>query len=226
MFIGHFAVAFAAKRAAPRTSLGTLLFGAQFLDLIWPPLVLLGVEHFHVEPGVTKMNPLAFDSYPISHSLLMSLVWSVVIGVVYLARRRYRAGAIMVGIAVFSHWVLDWVTHRPDLQLAPGSEARVGLGLWNHPSLEIGIESAMFLGALASYILQTRPRDGVGRWGLIGFILLLLFFYVGNVTGPPPPNADIVAWMALGLWLFVPWAAWFDRHREVVRRDGQRSPLA
>src|SRR5258705_1495114 len=102
MFIGRFAVALAGKRAAPKTSLGTLLLGAQFLDLLWPPLTLLGIEHFRIVPGITKMTPLDFESYPISHSLLMSAVWAVLIGGVYFARRRYRAAAVMVGIAAVS----------------------------------------------------------------------------------------------------------------------------
>src|SRR4051812_40265844 len=134
MFIGHFAVALAGKRVAPKTSLGTLLLGAQFLDLLWPPLTLSGIERFQIVPGITKMTPLLFESYPISHSLLMSAVWAVLVGAIYFARRRYRVGALMMGVAVFSHWVLDWITHRPDLQIAPGSETRVGLGLWNHPT--------------------------------------------------------------------------------------------
>jgi len=217
MFAGHFAVAFAAKRAAPRTSLGMLLFGAQFLDLIWPALVLLGAESFHIEPGVTKLNPLAFDSYPISHSLVMALVWSLVVGGIYYAVRRYCAGAVTVAAAVFSHWVLDWVTHRPDLQLAPGVATRVGLGLWNHPQFEVGIESAMFGFAVAGYAIQTKALDGRGRWGFILFVTVITLIWIANVTSPPPPANAVraIAWTALAVYLFVLWAWWFDRHRDV-----------
>ncbi len=225
MFIGHFAVALAAKRAAPKTSLGTLLFGAQFLDLLWPPLTLLGIERFRIVPGITKMTPLDFESYPISHSLLMSVVWAALIGAIYLARRRYQAGALMMKIAVFSHWVLDWVTHRPDLQLAPGVATRVGLGLWNHPTAAIVIESAMFLLAIASYMAQTRAKDAIGRWGFAGFILATALIYVMDVSAPPPPSWQVVAWSAIALWLFVLWAAWADRHRE-PRHVGAVSPGA
>jgi membrane-bound metal-dependent hydrolase YbcI (DUF457 family) len=214
MFVGHFAVAFAGKRAAPRMSLGALLFGAQFLDLIWPPLTLLGLERFHIEPGVTKLNPLAFDSYPISHSLLMAAVWAALVAAVYYFRKRYCAGALMLGAAVFSHWALDWITHRADLQLAPGSEARVGLGLWNHPAAATGIESVMFLLAVGSYIVQTRARDAVGRWGLAAFVVVTALIYVANLNAPPPPSWRVVAWSAIAIWLFVLWAGWVDRHRE------------
>ena len=216
MFVGHFAVAFAAKRVTPKTSLGTLVLGAQFLDLIWPPLVLLGVERVRIEPGATRITPLAFDSYPISHSLVMAVAWSALIGGIYFWRKRTCAGAAVLGLAVFSHWVLDWITHRPDLQLIPGRPARAGLGLWDHPVAAIAIESAMFAGAVVSYSLQTRARDAVGRWGWISFATFLSLVYAANVTGPPPPNASVVAWMALALWLLVPWAAWFDRHRQAT----------
>jgi hypothetical protein len=215
VFIGHFAVALAGKRVAPKTSLGTLLFGAQFLDLLWPPLTLLGIERFSIVPGITKLTPLDFQSYPISHSLLMSVVWGLLIGAVYFARRRYRVGATMVGVAVVSHWVLDWVTHRPDLQLAPGVDTRVGLGLWNHPAASVGIEVAMFLLATGSYITQTRAKDAIGRFAFSGFILVTTLIYVMDVNAPPPPNWQVVAWSGVALWLFVLWAAWADRHREL-----------
>ena len=227
MFVGHFAVAFAGKRVAPKMSLGTLIFGAQFLDLIWPPLVLLGLERFHIDVNATKATPLAFDSYPISHSLLMAIVWSVLIGGVYWARKRYRIGALFLGAAVFSHWFLDWITHRPDLQLVPGIATRVGLGLWNHPALEVTIETAMYVAAIAIYVIQTKARDRRGTWGFVLFLAFLSLIWLGDVAGPPPtPGPDMVrtiAWTGLALWLLVPWAAWFDRHR-VPRRSTEAAP--
>jgi membrane-bound metal-dependent hydrolase YbcI (DUF457 family) len=214
MFLGHFAVAFAAKRVASRASLGTLVFAAQFLDLIWPILVLLGVERVRIDPGNTRMTPLAFESYPISQSLVLALLWSGVIATVHRMRSRSARAALVVGAAVFSHWVLDWLTHRPDLQLVPGAETRAGLGLWNNPPLTVAIESCMFLLAVASYVIQTRPRDAIGRFGLSAFIIFLTVVYALNLTSPPPPSSQIVAASALALWLLVPWAAWVDRHRE------------
>ena len=234
MFVGHFAVALAGKRVAPKMSLGTLIFGAQFLDLIWPPLVLLGLERFHIDVAATKATPLAFDAYPISHSLLMAIVWAVLIGGVYGARKRYRIGALMLGVAVFSHWFLDWITHRPDLQLAPGISTRVGLGLWNHPALEVTIETAMYVAAVAIYAVQTRARDRRGTWGFVLFLAFLSLIWLGDVAGPPPtPGPDMVrtiAWTGLALWFLVPWAAWFDRHRRLRQgppsfpSGGKRTP--
>ena len=115
MFIGHIAVALAAKRAAPKTSLGTLLIGAQFLDLLWPVLLLLGVEHFRISVGDTAVTPFDFYDYPISHSFVMSIVWSILLGGVYYFVKKDLKSAVILGQCVFSHWVLDFLSHRPDL---------------------------------------------------------------------------------------------------------------
>src|SRR5215467_2937756 len=117
MFIGHFAVAFAAKKAAPKVSLGTLILAAAFLDVVWPVLVLLGVERFRIVPGFTAINPFDFTYYPWSHSLLMTMVWSAVFAFVYFAWSRDRSGAVWVALVVASHWVLDFVSHVPDMPL-------------------------------------------------------------------------------------------------------------
>ena len=129
MFIGHYAVALGAKKAAPRVSLGTLLLASQFIDLLWPIFLLLGLEHVRIAPGNTVFTPLDFYDYPISHSLLAVLGWSVGFGLVYYAVRRSGRNALILGAIVLSHWVLDFISHRPDLPLIPGMETRVGLGL-------------------------------------------------------------------------------------------------
>src|SRR5712671_4244163 len=130
MFIGHYAVGFAAKRAAPNASLGPLMAAPVLLDLLWPIFLLLGWEHVRIDPGNTAFTPLAFDSYPISHSLLMAVVWAVVF--VLLTRRvSTRQASLWIALAVVSHWVLDWITHGPDLPLLPRLGPKVGLGLWN-----------------------------------------------------------------------------------------------
>src|SRR6266702_1654805 len=139
MFLGHFAVALAAKRAAPRTSLGTLLSAALWLDLLWPVLILFGTEQVRIDPGNTAFTPLDFESYPWSHGLLPVLGWSVAAAVFYRARTGYRRGAAVVGFLVFSHWVLDFVTHRPDLPLWPDGP-RVGLGLWGSVAATLAVE--------------------------------------------------------------------------------------
>src|SRR5690348_16564043 len=113
MIIGHYAVGMAAKRWAPRTSLGTLVGAGVFLDLVWPVLVLTHVEVVQITPGATAANPLTFISYPWSHSLLMAVTWGLAFGGIYLGLRRYWAGAIAVAILVISHWFLDVIVHVP-----------------------------------------------------------------------------------------------------------------
>jgi hypothetical protein len=216
MFLGHYGVAFAARRAAPRTSLGTTVFAAQFLDELWPVLLLLGVERVRIAPGLMAANALDFVSYPISHSLATAVGWGLLIGLAYFAARRYGRGAGVVGAAVVSHWVLDLPMHRPDLPLWPGSATKVGLGLWNSVAATVAIELGLLALGLAVYLRGTRARDGVGRWGLWAMVAVLVAIFAGGLTGAPPPNERALALMTLLLWLFVPWGWWVDRHREMV----------
>lgn len=216
MFLGHYAVAAAAKKAAPKTSLGTLVLATQLIDLVWPVLVLAGVERVRIDPGNTAFTPLDFESYPITHSLLAVLAWGVAFGAVYLLVRRYPRGAIVAGALVVSHWVLDALTHRPDLPLAPGSGTLIGLGLWDSVPLTLAFELPLFVGGVWLYMRVTKPADGTGRWAFWGFVGLLGLIYLANVIGPPPPSEEAIGWAGLLLWLFVPWAYWIDRHREVA----------
>ncbi len=213
MVIGHYAVAMAAKRVAPRTSLGTLIAAAIFLDLLWPVLVLLGIEVVTVTPGVTPVTPLTFVSYPYSHSLLMSVVWGLLFAGGYYVARRYVAGVIALGVLVVSHWVLDAVVHVPDLPLTPWGSTRIGLGLWNSPSLTLGVELGLFAFGALLYAGTSSPRDSKGTWGLALMIALMLLIYVAAIFGPPPPSASVVAWSDMGQWLVVALAGWVDRHR-------------
>jgi len=217
MFIGHQAVAFAAKRVAPRTSLGVLMGAAIFLDLIWPVLVLAGIEKVRIDPGNTAFTPLAFDYYPFSHSIVTSLAMAVVAASLYWGVTRYTAGAWMVGVAVFSHWVLDFISHGPDMPLAPGLSTRVGLGLWNSVPATLTVEVLMFAGGLWLYTETMRPQGssrGWSLWILVGFLVLT---YFGNAFGPPPPGTQALAWVAMSVWLLPLWAGWVDRQRTAVR---------
>ncbi len=212
MFLGHFAVGFAAKRYAPRASLGTLFLAAQFIDLLWPLLVLAGIERVRIAPGITVVTPLDFEHYPWSHSLLMVLVWGVLFAAVYFLIRRDRRGGLVLGLAVVSHWVLDWLTHRPDLPLAPGAE-RVGLGLWNSFAGTLVVELGLFALGVYLYVRATRARDRVGSWALWSLVVFLAAIYAGNLFGAPPPDAMAIAWAGQAQWLLVAWGYWVDRHR-------------
>ena len=214
MFIGHYAVAFAAKRHAATVSLGTLFLACQLADLVWPTLVMLGIERVEIDPGNTIMTPLNFAFYPYSHSLIAAVGWSAALGLLYWALTRARKGiVIVVALVAFSHWILDAITHRPDLPLALGDSPMIGLGLWNMPVIGIGLELLLFGGAVWYYIRHTRATNRKGSIGLWSLVAFLLVIYVANILGPPPPSAMAVAWSAQALWLLVPWGYWIDRHR-------------
>ena len=213
MFVGHFGIAFGAKRYAPAASLGTLVLAAQFLDILWPNLLLLGIEEVRIVPGITRVTPLDFVSYPISHSLAMAVAWGVLFAIVYYLVRRYRAGAIVAGICVVSHWILDLVVHRPDLPLVPGSALKVGFGLWDSLAATLAAEAIVFAAGIFLYVRATRPADRFGRWGLWGLAAFLVVMYLGSLFGPPPPDAAAIAWVDQAQWLIVLFAYWLDRHR-------------
>lgn len=219
MFLGHFGVALAAKKAAPKTSLGTLLLAAQFADMIWPLFLLLGWERVNIAPGNTRVTPLDFASYPFSHSLLAQVAWGIALGLLYYAVRQKYAGAArgawILAVCVPSHWVLDWLMHKPDLQLTPWDAQRYGLGLWDSMPITLLLEFGNLGAGLAIYLRMTRAKDAVGRYALWSLIVLLVALWLGTLFGPPPPNSRVLAFSALAIWLTVPWIAWADRHREV-----------
>jgi hypothetical protein len=219
VFIGHYAVALAAKRAVTRTSLGTLVAATTLADLLFPVFFLAGWEHAHIAPNANPFLTLWLDSIPISHSLLALIGWGVLFAVLYRMRTGYGRGAVAVALLVVSHWVLDWVTHRPDMPLYPGGRG-LGLGLWNSAVATVVTESVMFAVGLWLYAASTRARDGVGRYGFWAFVALLLLSYYGSLFSPPPSNerAFAIGGIVFG-WLFVVWAGWGDKHREhAVRR--------
>ena len=214
MFVGHFALAYAAKRVSPRASLGTLFAAAQLPDLVWPWLTLAGVERATIAPGDTAFTPLRFDSYPVSHSLVAVALWGAAFGALHFWRKRRAGDAVVLALLAVSHWLLDFVTHRPDMPLWPGGP-RLGLGLWNSVPGTIAVELLLFAAGLWLAASATRARDALGRWGFAGLAALLLLIYAANVTSPPPPSMTAVGWVgALGGILFVALAAWVDRHRE------------
>jgi len=225
MFVGHFALGFAAKRAAPRLSLALLFAAAQLADLLWPLLLAIGVEQVRIDPGNTAFTPLDFVSYPYSHSLALLTVWAAILGTIAAVRLNgspFRRTFAVVALLVVSHWLLDWITHRPDMPIYPGGET-FGLGLWNSIPATLTIELAMFAAGVWIYAASTRPRDAIGRWSFVAFVALLLVVYVANVFGPPPPSVTAI-WIAsiAGGAALTAWSWWFDRHR-VARQSPPES---
>jgi hypothetical protein len=219
MFIGHFAVALASKRFAPRTNMGVLTASTSFLDLLWPFFLLFGCETVRIDTNDTRYSKFAFVSYPWSHSLLMAIVWASGFALVYYLITRYRPGTIAIWVGVVSHWVLDWVTHRPDLPIYPGGP-KAGLGLWNSIAGTMVVELLMLAVGIWMYVGTTRARDRIGRYGFLGFIAVLLLIDVSDRFSAPPTSVTAVVWSGIiAFAILIAWAWWFDRHRVVRTGD-------
>lgn len=221
MIIGHFALAFGAKKIAPQVSLGILFLACQLADIIGSNLVLLGIEVLEVEPGITVMTPLNILYFPYSHSLVALILWSAIFAVLYaLLRRSGTKAAIVIAVLVLSHWVLDVLTHRPDMPITLTGSSHIGFGLWNFPLVAVPLELLLFGVGIWLYIRHTKPSNRQGSIGLWTLILFLLVVYVAFHFGPPPPSPTVVAWFGQALWLLIAWGFWIDRHR-VQRIDDQ-----
>src|SRR5688572_24359214 len=214
MFIGHFAVALAARPVAPKVSLGTLFIACELVDLVWPVFLLMGLERVAIRPGITAFTPLDFVHYPWTHSLLMSAVWAIAFSGLYFFFTKKGKEAVVVGLVVLSHWFLDLIMHRPDLPLVPGSEQKFGFGLWNSVAGTLVVETALFIAAVFFYTRKTRALDRAGSWGFWLLVAFLLVSYVGSAFGAPPPSAQAIAWVGIaGGIVFGAWGYWLDRHR-------------
>jgi hypothetical protein len=214
VFIGHFAIALAAKPAAPRASLGTLFLACELVDLLWPVFLLVGVERVAIRPGITAFTPLDFVHYPWTHSLLMSALWALGFSVLYFLIRKQTREAVILGLVVLSHWFLDLIMHRPDLPLVPGGAEKFGLGLWNSVAGTLAVEMALFIAAIFFYIRKTRALDRAGSWGFWLLVAFLLIAYLGAAFGAPPPSVEAIAWVGIaGGAVTCAWGYWLDRHR-------------
>jgi membrane-bound metal-dependent hydrolase YbcI (DUF457 family) len=216
MFIGHFGVGFGAKRLAPQLSLGLLFIAAQFLDLLWPSLLTLGVERVRIAPGDTLVTPLAFEHYPLSHSLLAAAAWAGLLACVYYRLKRERGGAVVLAMLVLSHWGLDAIVHRPDLPLYPGGASFVGMSLWQSLVGTLAVELTLFAVGVRLYSRSTQAIDASGRWGLRALVAFLLLIEASNLLGPPPPSEQAIAWVGQAQWLIVLWGFWIDKHRAAL----------
>ena len=214
MFIGHYAVGFAAKKVRPEISLGTFFLAAQWADIVWPVLVLTGVERVEIRPGATAANPFVFVHYPWSHSLAALAVWGALFALAHRAVRRTTLPAsVLLGAVVVSHWVLDFATHVPDMPIGP-SGPFVGLGLWRSLPATVAVEIALFAAGVALYLSATRAVDRMGSAGLAALAAFLILVYFGSLAAPPPPSVRAIGWGTLATILFPVWGYWVDRHRE------------
>lgn len=216
MFIGHFAFGLGAKKAAPELSLGTLFLSVQLLDLLWPTFLLLGMEKVEISPGITAVTPLNFTSYPISHSLIMALVWGILAGGIYYLVKKQIRTAIVIFFCVISHWFLDLLMHRPDLPLLPGGAVKVGLGLWNSVAGTLVLELTLFLIGIYLYLKATKALNKTGKYAFWTLMIFLLIVYISNIIGPAPPSVQALAWVGELQWLIVIWAYWADKNRSPI----------
>ncbi len=213
MFIGHFAVALAAKKINRTTSLGVNFMAAQWPDLLWPLLLLTGTEQVVINHDPAAPIPLSFVHYPASHSLLAVAGWALLFAVLYyLLTKNIKAGMV-TALLVVSHWLLDWMVHIPDLPLSPFTESKTGLGLWNYKYTALSLELLLFITGVYLYTSVTKTVAKKGTIIFWSLIIFLVVIHVMNVFGPPPPAVQPVAVMGLSQWLLVLWAWWADRNR-------------
>lgn len=218
MFIGHFAPAFVAAAVSPRApGLGTLFIGAQLVDWGFFALAMVGIEKMRIDPDATKMVPFDLYHMPFTHSLLGTGIWAIAFALLILFFQRNLLGAILAALVVVSHWVLDWLTHRPDLTLAGGTET-YGLGLWNYPLIAMPLEILITLGAFLFYLRRTRGPVGPPLI-LIGVMLAL---QAVNWFAPHPDEASMVLYVqalaAFGIVTAI--AAWVGENRYYKLRGG------
>jgi hypothetical protein len=215
MFVGHYGPSFAAKALIKPVPLWVLFLAVQLLDVFWSIFVILGIEKVRIAPGITATNPLDLYYMPYTHSLAAAILWSLAALALYrvLFRSSGWPAAGVVGAAVFSHWILDLLVHRPDLPLYDDA-VKVGLGLWNYPAAAFALEVAFLFGGMVLYFRATEPVGAGGRYGMVifGFVMLavqsLVFF------GPPPSSDKAAAVTALGSYfVFAGVAWWLERKR-------------
>ncbi|HEX7252708.1 MAG TPA: hypothetical protein VF376_07495 [Thermoanaerobaculia bacterium] len=213
MFVGHFGLGFAGKRLAPAVSLGTLFLAVEFADGLWPILLLAGVEHVRIVPGLMKTNALDLYDYPWSHSLAALVVWGAILAAAYFAATRSRPGSWVVAAGVVSHWFLDVAMHRPDVPVLPRGPF-VGLSLWNSLPATLLVEGGLYLWGIGLYLRATRARDRTGTISLWTLVLVVFALWLAALFGPPPPDVRALAVGGLFGWLLIAWGYWVDRHRE------------
>jgi hypothetical protein len=215
MFVGHYGPSLAIKSLRPAIPLWLLFIAVQLVDVAWAILVLLGIEKVRIVPGITASNPFDLYYMPYTHSLVAAICWSVVVAV--LARPapgvKTSSAAVWVGVAIFSHWVLDLVVHRPDLPVY-GDTLKMGLGLWNHPAIALALEVALLFGGMVLYLRATKPLSAIGRFGMpvFGVVMVAIQSYI--FFGPPPVSPAAAAMTALASYVvFAAVAEWLARQR-------------
>jgi hypothetical protein len=220
MFIGHYGAGFAARKinfteteSYAKPSLGTYFLAAQFLDILWPVFIALGLEKVSLDQSGKPFQTLHFNYYPFSHSLLATIIWAALFGLVYFVFRKNVKYSILLALVAISHWVLDLISHFPDLQLSPGISFKVGFGLWNSLALTIIVEGLIFVIGAYLYIASTKAKNKRGYIVLWTLLFFLSLTYVMDIIGPPPPSITALTISGFSQWLIIAWGYWIDRNR-------------
>jgi len=215
MFVGHYGPSFAGTALKKSIPLWVLFVAVQLLDVFWSLFVILGIEKVRIVPGITRTNPLDLYYMPYTHSLDGAMVWALAGGIVYWLFRRADGwgGAAVVSAAVFSHWILDLLVHRPDLPLYD-NRLKIGLGLWKFPATALAIELALLFGGMYLYLRTTEAVSGAGRYGMVAFGFVMACVQVALFFGPPPSSDRAAAITALTLYaVFAAAAYWLEKKR-------------
>lgn len=213
MFVGHLAVALASKKYEPDVNVAWFVAGVTALDLLWPLFLLTGLEQVSIVPGATAFTPLVFDSYPWSHSLVMTAIWSLLLVTIARFAKVPSSAWTLLAMCVVSHWFLDAITHAPDMPLWPGDSPKIGLSLWNSIPATYVVEGAMWLVGITIYVKtmsQRGRRPGLAFWS---FIIVTTVMWAMGPYSPIPPDTRSVAWFGLIGWIVLPWSALADRPR-------------
>jgi hypothetical protein len=212
MFVGHYSVAFACRTERNDIPLWVLFVAVQFLDYIWATLVLLGIEKLRVIKGFTAGSMLDSYFHPYSHSLITAVIWSAIAAFVYrtvCSRHPFdsaqgrlsqysKSAPLIIGLAVFSHWILDLVAHPRDLPIYDNA-AKVGFGLWNYRDPEFALEVALLAGGIATYLTR-NAMPTIRRGAVIAFGLVLVIVQIGDTYVPRTPLTDTAT--VTGVWVF------------------------
>jgi hypothetical protein len=204
MFVGHYGVAFAAKTERNKIPLWVLFIAVQFLDYIWATLVLLGVEKLRVIKGFTAGSMLDSYYHPYSHSLIAAILWSTAAAIGYrplcrlLGYAYKKSTALIAGVAVFSHWLLDFIAHPRDLAIYDNTW-KVGLGLWNYRDPEFGLEIALLAAGIILYVAR-NVMPAIRQKAVIVFGIALVVVQIGDTYVPRTPLTD--KGTAMGVWIF------------------------
>lgn len=220
MFVGHYAASLALKKVDKSVSLGILFLAVQFVDILFFPLVLLGIERYRIVENYTESTHFALDYMPFTHSLIGSVILAAI--VYFIFKFFYRTKkvsnkmtAFVVAVAVLSHWFFDLVVHTPDLPLLSDSSTKVGFGLWENAVATYILEAILLIAGLALYLKSTKSSTRVGKYGMIVLVFLMLLINANNIFGPPF-GSDVVTMSISALVMYFAFAGaafWLDKKR-------------